>query len=40
MADVVLTVAKTLVEGMLSKAQKAIEEEEMLRLKLDKILVF
>jgi hypothetical protein len=28
------------VEGMLSKAQKAIEEEEMLRLKLYKILVF
>ncbi|PUZ44337.1 hypothetical protein GQ55_8G079000 [Panicum hallii var. hallii] len=40
MADVVLTVAKTLVEGTLSKAQIAIEEEEKLRKRAQRDLVF
>jgi len=40
MADVVLTVAKTLVEGTLSKAQTAIEEEEKLRKRAQRDLVF
>ena len=40
MADVVLTVAKTLVEGTLSKAQTAIEDEEKLRKRAQRDLVF
>ncbi|CAN6371448.1 unnamed protein product [Urochloa humidicola] len=40
MADVVLTVAKSLVEGTLNKAQIAIEEEEKLRKRAQRDLVF
>ncbi|CAN6381030.1 unnamed protein product [Urochloa humidicola] len=40
MADLVLVVAKSLVEGMLSKAQSAIEEESKLRHSTQRDLVF
>lgn len=40
MADLVLGVAKSLVEGTLTKAQAAIEEESKLRQSTQRNLVF